>query len=150
MKLLGLFYLAGGLLLFLTVVSCNEKTAKNTGKNATNDSDGMASFEFNEELHNFGTLVAGENVSFSFVLKNTGATNLLIKGVESDCGCISVKFDSTPVGPGKTTIVEIGFNSSGLFGRQYKPVAVEMNSVEKIKYIAVVADVKNELLEINN
>ncbi|NQU85263.1 MAG: DUF1573 domain-containing protein [Mariniphaga sp.] len=111
--------------------------------------EGLTEFEFNKELHNFGNLISGEIVIYSFVVKNAGSKNLVIKNVESDCGCINVDYSNIPIKPGEKGIIEVEFNTSGLFGRQYKPIAIEMNTKEKIIYLAVAAEIKNEQLEIN-
>lgn len=134
------------ILIPLAILACRQKENQKPANNQVTDT----TFEVKEEIHNFGTLVAGENVVFTFELVNTGKADLIIKKAESDCGCISLAYKSEPVKPGKTAIIEVSFNTSGLFGRQYKPIAIESNTIEKIKYLAVVADVKNDLLEINN
>lgn len=111
--------------------------------------EGITKFEINEEIHNFGTLDAGEVVVFSFVLKNTGQNNLIIKNIETDCGCITVNYKKDPIKPGKQGIVEVRFDTTGLFGRQYKPIELEMNTEDKTKDLAVVADIKNKQIKIN-
>jgi len=61
----------------LLIVACNSGTKK---AETTNNSDesGVAKFVFSEEIHNFGSLKAGELVSFTFVFKNEGTKTLTI------------------------------------------------------------------------
>jgi hypothetical protein len=133
------------LILAVFIISCN----KNQPKNKKTVAEGITEFEFNKEIHNFGSLNAGEIVIFNFVFKNMGKNNLIITNIESDCGCINANYKSDPIMPGNEGFIEVRFNSSGLFGKQYKSIAVNVNTKEKIKYLAVVADIKNEQLEIN-
>ncbi|MBN1820976.1 MAG: DUF1573 domain-containing protein [Prolixibacteraceae bacterium] len=111
--------------------------------------EGLTEFEFNKEIHNFGELISGEVVIYSFKLKNTGNNTLLIKNTECDCNCIKARCPEKSLQSGETGIIEVEFDTAGLFGKQYKSVAVEMNTKEKTIYLAVIADVKNDQLEIN-
>lgn len=110
----------------------------------------LTKFEFNEEIHNFGEINSGEIVIFNFVIANTGDNNLEIKNVESDCACIEINVNSRTIAPREKGIIEVEFDSSGTFGRQYKPIVVEMNVKEKIINLAIIAEVSNEQIEINN
>ncbi len=102
--------------------------------------------EFKEEIHDFGLLESGETIVYSFTFTNSGTSDLIIKNVESDCGCISTSYSDKPVKPGETGFIEVEFNTSGLFGKQFKPITVEAN-VKEPKHLAIFAEVNNELLE---
>jgi len=141
--------IASILILFL-IFSCTGKSSRHY----QNNSDGtvtefLTEFEFNKEIHNFGTLIAGEKVLYNYTVKNTGGHDLVIYDVKSDCGCITINYSRDPVSPGEEAVIEIGFDSSGLFGRQYKTITVETNTKEKINYLAVLAEVVNEQIEFN-
>lgn len=107
----------------------------------------ITNVEFNEEMHNFGSLQSGEIVVYTFVFTNTGDNNLIIDNVVTDCGCIRADFPKEPVAPGKTGLIEVEFDSSGLFGRQFKTIEVYANT-KKPKQLAIFAEVQNEQLEI--
>ena len=98
-------------------------------------------------MHDFGILQSGEIVVFSFTVTNTGNSELKIKNVEADCGCVHAEFLKEPVPPGKTGLIEVEFDSSGLFGRQFKTIEVHANT-KKPKQLAIFAEVQNEQLEI--
>jgi hypothetical protein len=134
----------------IVAFSCQGKKTENKQNIVSPGKESVTKFEVNEEIHNFGTLSAGEIVIFSFVLKNTGPENLVVKKAEGDCGCITVKTDYEPVPPGKEKVIEVTFDTSGLYGKQYKSISVEANTNEKTKNLAIVAEVKNEILDINN
>lgn len=58
-----------------------------------------------EPVHDFGTLVKGEEVTHTFVLRNTGDEPVTIVFVKPSCGCTVAEFDKVipPGGEGKVT-----------------------------------------------
>jgi hypothetical protein len=133
----------------LLQVSCFHKKEKPaTTKNSIPEkSTGITEITFNEEVHDFGTLVSGEIVVSTFTFTNSGKQNLIIKYIDAGCGCLQVKYPKTAVKPGKTGLIEVEFDSSGMFGRQYKTIEIHANCKEP-KHLAIFAIVKNENLEI--
>lgn len=131
----------------IALFGCNSRSQENRGKNIVlPETIRISEIEFNEEMHNFGTLQSGEIVVFTFVFTNTEQHNLTINNVETDCGCLNAKYSKKPVRPGKMGIVEIEFDSSGLFGKQFKTIEIHANSKES-KHLAIFAEVQNEQLE---
>lgn len=108
---------------------------------------GSTEIEFNEDIHDFGNLVSGEIVIFTFTLTNVGKHNLIIENINTDCGCVQTKFSKNAVKPGETGNIEVEFDSSGLFGNQFKSIEIYANTKE-LKHLAIFAEVKNEQLEI--
>jgi hypothetical protein len=104
---------------------------------------GSSGIVFTNDLHNFGTLKAGEIVSFSFVFINNGRTPVSIKKAESSCGCLKVNYDKEETGPGKKSAVEVIFNTSGEWGNALKMIAIETSSGEK-KELRISAYIENE------
>lgn len=102
---------------------------------------------FNEEIHDFGILESGEIVEFTFTFTNLGKHDLILNEVVSDCGCVNVNFLKDPVKPGETGLIEIEFDSSGMFGKQFKSIEFQANCKEP-KHLAIFATIKNEQLEI--
>ncbi len=98
---------------------------------------------FIRELHNFGTLKAGEIVSFSFVFMNNGKIPVKIKKVDTSCGCIKTNYDKGEIGRGEKSAIEVIFNTSGEWGKQLKVIQVETSSGEK-KELRISAYIENE------
>jgi hypothetical protein len=73
--------------------SCHSGTQKTTPANKSDES-GVAKFVFPEEIHNFGSLKAGELVSFTFTFRNEGTKTLTVTGIDSGCGCTEVKIEN--------------------------------------------------------
>jgi hypothetical protein len=137
------FYIA----LFLFSVACNRtKQPVTPAKNVVIELSATA-MHFETESHDFGQVKAGEKLSFSFVFENKGDSPIVIKSAETDCGCISARYPEKPVEPGKTGVLEVIFDSAGLFGRQLKTVEILWNSKE-LKHLIIFAEVENNQLEI--
>ena len=96
-----------GLIFFLvlgTLISCNNNSNGVSGDVVHNPisasgEDGLedvAAFEFRETLHDFGTVIEGETVSYSFKFKNTGKHDLIISNVSASCGCTATKYTKEP------------------------------------------------------
>lgn len=137
------------ILLILTIFSCSSKKRETSQDKSTKSEKitDITKIEFNEDIHDFGVLKSGEIVVFTFVVTNIGKHNLKIKGIETDCDCIRAKYPKTPIKPKETGLIEIEFNSSGMFGRQFKSIQIDANCKEP-KHLAIFAIVKNENLEI--
>jgi hypothetical protein len=58
-----------------------------------------------EPVHDFGTLVKGDNVTHTFVLENAGEEPVKVVFVKPSCGCTIAEFDAVipPGGEGKVT-----------------------------------------------
>jgi hypothetical protein len=130
--------------LMLLFFSCGQKTAQKPIHDIPKQ---ITEITFAEEIIDFGNLKAGEIVIQQFEFVNAGQANLYIENITSDCGCISVKFNKTPVKPNDKGAFEIEFNSSGLFGKQYKSIELTANCKEP-KHLTIFANVLNENLEI--
>ena len=98
--------------------------------------------EWIKKTWDFGNITQGETVTHTFYFKNTGTQNLLIKNVETGCGCTTADYDKAPVRPGKEGKIEIAFNSEGRYGKQYKEIRIFANIPEKQVILSFTATVK--------
>lgn len=124
----------------------NEKTESDSKIIETKQT---AQIEFDAEMHDFGKIKSGEILTFSFVFKNTGETDLIISNTETDCGCVHANIRENTVKPGEKGLVEVEFNSAGLYGKQLKTLEIQSNSKEP-KHLIIFAEVENELFENKN
>ena len=131
----------------LVLFSCGQKSDKEANQSKTGFPLDTTKIEFKEKMHNFGELVAGEIVVCTFKFTNRGVSDYVIENIESDCGCVTTEFSEEPVKSGKTGLIEVEFNSSGMFGKQFKTIEIHGNSKE-LKHLAIFAEVKNEQIEI--
>jgi hypothetical protein len=114
------------------------------------DESGVAKFVFSEEIHNFGSLKAGEVVSFTFTFRNEGTKTLTITEIDSGCGCTEVKMENKIIAPGQDGRIEVIYNSAGEVGRQLKTITLFSNAEPAQKQIFIKANVTNEIIEINS
>ncbi len=135
------------LILTIALFSCGVKTQKQEEFPQSSPEPMLTEISFTELAHNFGELQAGEIVLYTFIFTNTGSNDFVIESLYSDCGCVKTNFNKQAVKPGKTGIIEVEFDTSGLVGNEYKTIEVNGNSKE-LKHLAIFAQVKNELLDI--
>ena len=138
------------LILFgLMLSSCGSGTQKTTPA-VNSEESGVAKFVFSEEIHNFGSLKAGEVVSFTFIFRNEGTKTLIITGVDSGCGCTEVNIANKSIEPGQEGRIEVIYNSSGEVGRQLKTITLFSNAETPQKQLFIKANVTNDIIELNS
>jgi hypothetical protein len=111
---------------------------------------GEPKFGIQKEIHNFGTVHAGELLSYSFKFTNDGKSDLKIDSVLAGCGCLEVSFPHEPVKAGEDNYIEVLFNSAGEVGNVLKQIRVYTNASEKAHELIITAKVENELINIYN
>ena len=98
---------------------------------------------FEEEEHDFGRIIEGETVSYSFNFTNSGKSDLIIAEVTSSCGCTVPSYPKTPIRPGESGVVKVAFNSNGKRGFQSKNIVVASNTQPNTTVIRIKAQVVN-------
>lgn len=112
------------MVLTISILSCGQD------KTSNNDSEEKPEMIFNETDHNFGTIKLGGDGTFVFEFKNTGKVPLIIKRVDSSCGCTVPSWDKDPIEPkGKGKIVvKYDTNRPGSFIKSIKVHSNAKNS----------------------
>ncbi|MGE5395533.1 MAG: DUF1573 domain-containing protein [Candidatus Saccharibacteria bacterium] len=131
------------------IVCCNQEAKKPATAEQTSG-EGVAKFVFSEEIHNFGSLKAGEVVAYTFTFKNEGTKPLIINNADAGCNCTEVKLPEQPIEPGQEGNIEVIYNSAGEVGRQLKTNIFFSNAEPARMKLYIKADVKNEIIEINS
>jgi len=96
---------------------------------------------FDHVKHDFGMLVQGEKVSYTFTFTNTGGSDLVISSASSTCGCTISNFSKEPVKPGAKGTVEVVFNSAGKKGTQTKLVRLLTNAQPNTVELTITAEI---------
>jgi hypothetical protein len=112
--------------------------------NSANGNQGMdklPKFEFSQKTHDFGVIIEGEKVSYTFKFKNTGKSDLVISSAKGSCGCTVPKYNKEPVKPGEEGFVEVIFDSSGKSGMQNKTVTLEANTQPNSEILTISGEV---------
>jgi hypothetical protein len=92
---------------------------------------------FAEEKHDFGKIMQGEKVSYSFVFKNTGGSDLVISSAQGSCGCTVPHYPEEPIKPGAEGKVDVVFNSDGKSGMVQKTVTLVTNCNPSTKMLTI-------------
>lgn len=88
----------------------------------------QAVMHFDNQFHDFGSIKETDGpVAYDFEFVNTGSAPILIKNVESSCGCTSPEWTKQPVLPGKRGFVKATFNPKDRPGYFDKTITVYAN-----------------------
>ncbi|MCF8257440.1 MAG: DUF1573 domain-containing protein [Flavobacteriales bacterium] len=104
---------------------------------ASGDVEGGPVMTFEKDVHDFGTIIQGEKVSYSFKFTNTGGSDLLITDAKGSCGCTVPEWPKTPIKPGETGNIDVVFDSTGKNGQQNKKVTITANTVPGAMVLAI-------------
>lgn len=118
-----------------TDVVANPATAEN--ESGTDGNVAVPAFKFEKEVHDFGTIVQGEKVAYSFKFTNTGEGDLIITDAKGSCGCTVPEWPKEPVPPGGEGKIDVVFNSDGKSGQQNKKVTITANTVPNKTVLAI-------------
>ncbi|UCG27224.1 MAG: DUF1573 domain-containing protein [Bacteroidales bacterium] len=145
MTRVGFIYLMLSFLLF-GAVSC--KTKNGAAENITREEtdleiteNGKPVIVFSTESHDFGDILSGEKVSFTFSYHNEGDANLIIESASASCGCTVPKWSKEPLPPGEKGTIEVVFDGSGRSGMQMKNVTIRSNAEPSLKVLQITANV---------
>jgi len=114
----------------------NTNTAESTTENNTGPN-----FSFKKEVHDFGQLIDGEKVSYSFTFTNSGDAPLIISSAKGSCGCTVPDWPRDPIAPGESGSIDVTFNSSGRSGKQNKAVTLTANTNPSRKVLNITSEV---------
>ena len=82
---------------------------------------------FSEESFDFGVMRQGDKKEHTFMLSNSGKSDLMIRNVRSSCGCTAVAPSTKVIAAGKSAPIKVTFDSRGKRGRQSKTITVITN-----------------------
>ena len=118
------FFVLTALLLSIATLSAQETKEQKT------NTQGAVIFAV-EDSFDFGTIKEADGpVTHAFTIKNTGNAPLVITRATASCGCTKPKYNTEPVAPGKSTIVEVTYNPAGRPGQFVKTIAIYSNGKE--------------------
>jgi hypothetical protein len=97
---------------------------------------------FSEESHDFGMVDGRSSLDYSFEIRNTGSSDLVIEKVTTPCACTAVLGSSKRIKPGEKGMVKVTLDPDGYNGKVVKEVWVFSNDPKKPKSVLrVSADV---------
>ncbi len=127
----------------LSLMACNNQTETVNGeKKISADIIGkLTDMKFEEESHDFGKIVQGEVVKYSFKFKNIGDNDLIIASATGSCGCTVPNWPKQPIAPGKEGYVDVEFNSGGKAGKQDKTITMITNCDPSTRVLHILSEV---------
>lgn len=103
--------------------------------------------QWEKTSHDFGDIVQGEKVEYTFKFKNAGTEPLVITNVEVTCGCTTPKgWPRDPIMPDGKGELTVAFNSTGKVGRQHKVITVTSNSKGSTNQVMITVNVLEKKL----
>jgi len=132
-----------GLILFST---CGQGVGNEGGADVSEISEddgskGYANPVFERLQFDFGNLISGEKVTYSFRFENQGTAPLVVHGVRTGCGCTVSDYPKDPILPGQTGRIKVDFDSTGRSGKQVQTVQVLTNAYPAEYQLTVTAEV---------
>lgn len=139
------------LIVIITLSSCADENKRlstdlvnnPTSASANNISDVTPKIQFQKTEHDFGKILQGEQVSYTFKFKNTGNAPLIISSIEKTCGCTTPDFSKEPIKPGEEGRISITYDSKGHKGFQNKRIIVKANTNPSETILRIKAQVEN-------
>lgn len=139
------------LIVIITLVSCNNNKGKVSTDLVNNPvtADGInkgasaPAIKFEKNEHDFGKILQGEQLSYTFKFKNTGNAPLIITSIEKTCGCTSPEYSKEPIKPGEEGKITITYDSKGHKGFQNKRLIVKTNTNPSESILRIKAQVEN-------
>lgn len=114
------------------------QTAKGMSKK---DADKLPVIEFENTTYDFGEVIQGERLTYSFKFKNTGKSNLIIFSSEATCGCTTSQPPKAPIRPGETGTIDVTFDSKSQEGQVTKRILVGANTYPSETILIIKANV---------
>lgn len=132
-------YIIPVLVLAFSFTACKEENAAAKVKQAnlttamTRDAEikkGAPELSIDENTYDFGTVKEGDIIETTFVIKNTGKSDLIITDAKPSCGCTVPEWPRTPIKPGTDANIKVKFNTNGKPNRQVKSVTLYTNTTK--------------------
>lgn len=88
----------------------------------------MPVITFDNLVYDFGRVIKGEKLTYSFKFTNTGKSNLIISSARASCGCTTANPPQAPIKPGETGEIVVSFDSKSQHGDVNKRVVISANT----------------------
>jgi hypothetical protein len=88
----------------------------------------VPSVQWETKSRDFNTIKTGTVAEFTFRVKNTSNSTLVISSSVPSCGCTASSYTTTPIKPGESGSVTASYNTEGRPGFFYKSVRVTFSN----------------------
>ena len=136
-----LLYITGLLTFILLAAACTNQKSTEVSGTGEDNAGSKPDINFVKTEHDFGRVMQGEKVGYSFIFTNGGDASLVILDASASCGCTVPKYNKEPIAPGEKGSVEVVFDSSGRMGQQSKTVTLKTNGKDQVVYLTIKANI---------
>ncbi|AUC83923.1 hypothetical protein CW731_00850 [Polaribacter sp. ALD11] len=102
-------------------------------------------FKFEKESINYGKINKGSNGERVFVFTNIGDAPLIIKNIQSSCGCTVPEKPEKPIMPGEKGEIKVSYNTS-IIGGFSKQITILSNAKMSRKLLKIRGYVEKKAL----
>lgn len=135
--------------LMVLLFSCGNDNGKklspdliNISKSADTPTGKAPAITFDKTEFDFGKILQGEVVAYTFRFTNTGNVPLIITSIDKSCGCTASEYPRDPIAPGEGGGIKITYDSKGHSGFQTKAVTVNSNAMPSKTVLRIKAEVR--------
>ena len=89
--------------------------------------DRIPVIQINDSIFDFGKIYEGEKAKHEFIITNKGESNLIIRKIETTCGCTAALLAKKVIKPNESVMLNLVFRSPGKQGKQNKTVVIFSN-----------------------
>ena len=93
-------------------------------------------FNFEKEIIDYGKIAKGDNGERIFIFTNTGNQPLIIKNIQSSCGCTVPKKPEHPIMPGEKGEIKVSYDTTRIGGFS-KAITIFSNAKNSRKVIKI-------------
>ena len=86
---------------------------------------------FEKQKIDFGEISSGKVLDLKYMFENTGDETLIIKNINTSCGCTYTRLEKKEYEPGEKGVIPVKFFSKGYRGKVIKTVTVVSNDKAK-------------------
>lgn len=87
----------------------------------------MPTVKFDQTAYDFGNVDEGKSVVHEYQFSNIGKKELIIRKINTSCGCTSVAPSGTVIKPNESGTIKVTFSTAGYSNRQGKTITVLTN-----------------------
>lgn len=96
--------------------------------------------KFNEEVHDFGKVVVGVPVTYSFEIKNVSDKPIVVENSWASCGCTTPEKIVDPIMPGASAKLKVQYNAAAV-GPINKDVYIQFAGIAQPKTVRITGEV---------
>ena len=117
-------------IILLLFFACNNKKEKTLNLN-------LPEIVFTKDTFDFNTIRKNDSVKATFVFKNTGKSDLIIKNMSVGCGCTKIASYKDTIVPDESGNIDIVYHSSNDTSLVLKTIIVETNCKPKLHVLYI-------------